>query len=77
MDRKAGINLEELCSDVLEEFRKYMDYVQALDFGQKPDYSRLRRMFRHLFVRRGFEHDYVFDWTILKYMESLQQQPTQ
>ena len=75
MDRKADISLEELCSDVPEEFRKYMDYVRALDFGDKPDYSRLRRMFRDLFVRRGFEHDYVFDWTILKYTESLQQQP--
>ena len=31
-------------------------------------------MFRDLFVRRGFEYDYVFDWTILKYMESLQQE---
>ncbi len=73
MDRKANISLEELCSDVPEEFRKYMDYVRTLKFDGKPDYSRLRRMFRDLFVRRGFEHDCVFDWTILKYMESLQQ----
>ena len=74
-DRKAGISLDELCSDVPEEFKRYMDYVRALDFGDKPDYFRLRRMFRDLFVRRGFEHDYVFDWTFLKYMEFLQQQP--
>jgi len=52
-----------------------MGYVRALGFGDKPDYSRLRRIFRDLFVRRGFDHDYVFDWTILKYMESLQEQP--
>lgn len=75
MDRKAGISLDELCNDVPEEFRKYMAYVLALDFGAEPDYSRLRRMLRDLFVRRGFEYDYVFDWTVLKYMESLQQQP--
>jgi hypothetical protein len=72
MDRKAGISLEELCSHVPEEFRKYMDYDRALDFGGKPDYSRLRRMFRGLLFRRGFEHGYVFDWTFLKYMEPLE-----
>jgi len=37
MDQKAGISLEELCSDVLDEFRKYMGYVLALDSGDKPD----------------------------------------
>lgn len=72
MDRKMDISLDELCSDIPGEFRKYMDYVRALDFGGKPDYSRLRRMFRGLLIRRGFEHDYVFDWTILKYVESLE-----
>jgi casein kinase I family protein HRR25 len=75
MDWKAGISLDELCSDVPEQFRKYMSYVLALGFGGKPDYSRLQRMFRDLFVHRGFEYDYVFDWTILKYVDSLQQQP--
>ena len=74
MDQKASTSLDDLCSDVPNEFKKYMDYVRALGFGGKPAYSRLRRMFRDLFVRRGFEYDHVFDWTILKYMESLQQQ---
>ena len=74
MDRKASISLDDLCIDVPNEFKKYLGYVRALGFGGKPDYSRLRRMFLDLFVRRGFEYDYVFDWTILKYMESLQQQ---
>ena len=71
MEQKARTSLDDLCNDVPNEFKKYMAYVRALDFGAKPDYSRLRRMFRDLFVRRGFQHDYVFDWTILKYMETL------
>ena len=74
MDQKASTSLDDLCVDVPNEFNKYMDCVRALGFGGKPDYSRLRRMFRDLFVRRGFEYDYVFDWTILKHMESLQQE---
>lgn len=72
-DRKAGMCLDELCSDVPQEFRKYMEYTRTLNFGDKPDYSKLRHIFRNLFIRRGFEYDYVFDWTIQKYIESLQQ----
>jgi hypothetical protein len=50
MDQRAGISLEELCSDVLDEFRKDMGHVLALDSGDKPDYSRLRRMLRDLLI---------------------------
>ena len=74
-ERKTTIGLNELCSDVPPEFRKYMDHVRGLAFGDRPDYSRLRRSFHGLFVRQGFEHDHVFDWTILKFMESLQPKP--
>ena len=74
MDRKAAVDLEKLCTDVPVEFRKYMMYVEALDFHGKPDYPRLRRMFRNLFVRQGFEYDYVFDWTALRYVQLSQQQ---
>lgn len=74
LDRKVSISLDELCIDVPKEFKKYMAYVRAMDFGDKPDYSKLRRIFRDLFVRSGFAYDHVFDWTILKYMEALEQQ---
>jgi casein kinase 1 len=30
----------------------------------------LKRLFRDLFIREGFQFDYVFDWTILKYQQS-------
>ena len=75
MERKTCISLDELCSDVPDEFKKYMHYVRAANLGTKPDYTKLRGIFSALFRRRGFEHDYVFDWTIQKYLESLQQPP--
>ncbi|OWM84560.1 hypothetical protein CDL15_Pgr001000 [Punica granatum] len=37
---------------------------------ERPDYGFLRRLFRELFAREGYELDYVFDWTILKYQQS-------
>ncbi|CAH1438464.1 unnamed protein product [Lactuca virosa] len=33
----------------------------------KPDYSYLKRLFRELFIREGYQFDYIFDWTMLKY----------
>ncbi|MCD9646351.1 hypothetical protein HAX54_036119 [Datura stramonium] len=35
-------------------------------FSDKPDYSYLKA-FRDLFIREGYQFDYVFDWTTLKY----------
>jgi hypothetical protein len=37
-----------------------------------PDYSYLRRLFRNLFRRNGFESDSVFDWTELKFLADLE-----
>ncbi|MCJ1479816.1 serine/threonine protein kinase [Lambiella insularis] len=70
MEYKASIRVDELCEDMPNEFKTYMNDVRALNFGEKPEYSKLRRMFRNLFVRHGFEHDYVFDWTIRIYLET-------
>ena len=39
--------------------------VQWVRFEDKPDYSFLRKLFRDLFIREGYQYDYVFDWTIL------------
>ncbi|KAJ6336935.1 hypothetical protein OIU76_006744 [Salix suchowensis] len=42
-------------------------YCRSLRFEDKPDYSYLKRLFRDLFIREGYQFDYVFDWTVLKY----------
>ena len=39
-----------------------MSYCRELKFDEKPDYNILRRKFKDLFNRRGYEYDYVFDW---------------
>lgn len=35
---------------------------RSLRFDEKPDYAFLRRMFRDLFAKEGWNWDYVFDW---------------
>jgi casein kinase 1 len=47
------------------EFSSYLNYCRSLRFDDKPDYGYLRRLFRDLFYREGFETDFVFDWTML------------
>ncbi|KAG7021332.1 Casein kinase 1-like protein 1 [Cucurbita argyrosperma subsp. argyrosperma] len=59
-----------LCRGYPSEFASYFHYCRSLRFDDKPDYAYLKRIFRDLFIREGFQFDYVFDWTILKYQQS-------
>jgi hypothetical protein len=47
------------------EFWTYLKYARALRFFDKPDYSYLRKMFRDLFIREGYQFDCVYDWCIV------------
>ena len=55
---------ESLCRGFPNEFAIYLNYCRSLRFDDKPDYSYLRKLFRDLFVREGFQYDYVFDWSV-------------
>ncbi|KAH9326410.1 hypothetical protein KI387_006588, partial [Taxus chinensis] len=69
-EKKMATPIEVLCSSYPPEFAKYFNHVRKLVFDDRPDYGFLKRMFRDLFVREGFEFDYIFDWTILKYQQT-------
>ena len=84
MEKKMTTPTEVLCRGFPNEFAIYLNYTRSLRFDDKPDYSYLRKIFRDLFVREGFQYDYVFDWTVYKYQKNAQaiaqaagQQPTQ
>lgn len=64
--KKLEIPLEKLCRGLPAEFLAYMRYVRKLEFKDKPDYKRIRKMFQNLFTLMGFEMDYSFDWTEMK-----------
>lgn len=44
------------------EFRSYFEHVNGLGFKHLPDYALLKRQFRALFIRSGFEYYHGFDW---------------
>ncbi|KAG8486873.1 hypothetical protein CXB51_020385 [Gossypium anomalum] len=66
-EKKVSTPIEVLCKSFPSEFVSYFHYCRSLRFEDKPDYSYLKRIFRDLFVREGFQFDYIFDWTLLKY----------
>ncbi|XAR49921.1 Non-specific serine/threonine protein kinase [Bertholletia excelsa] len=69
-EKKVSTSIEALCRGYPTEFASYFHYCRSLRFDDKPDYAYLKRIFRELFIREGFQFDYIFDWTILKYQQS-------
>ncbi|KAJ7555189.1 hypothetical protein O6H91_05G025700 [Diphasiastrum complanatum] len=69
-EKKMATSIEALCKCYPSEFSSYFHYCRSMRFDDKPDYAYLKRLFRDLFIREGFQFDYVFDWTILKYQQS-------
>jgi len=69
-ERKMATSIEVLCKDFPKEFVSYLHYCRCLRFDDKPDYNYLRNLFREPFQRAGYEYDYVFDWTILKFQQA-------
>lgn len=63
-ERKVATPVEVLCRGFPVEFTTYMLYVRSLRFDQDPDYAYLRKLFRDLFLREGYEYDSLYDWTL-------------
>ena len=64
-EKKMVTPIEVLCKGYPNEFAVYLNYCRNLRFDEKPDYAYLRRLFRELFVRKGFQMDYVYDWNLV------------
>ncbi|XP_022749832.1 casein kinase 1-like protein 3 isoform X2 [Durio zibethinus] len=69
-EKKLSTPIEVLCKSHPVEFASYFHYCHSLIFDQRPDYGFLKRLFRDLFAREGYEFDYIFDWTIIKYQQA-------
>uniref|UniRef100_K3XJF5 non-specific serine/threonine protein kinase n=1 Tax=Setaria italica TaxID=4555 RepID=K3XJF5_SETIT len=72
-EKKISTPIEVLCKSCPVEFASYFHYCHSLTFDQRPDYAFVKRLFRDLFTREGYEFDYVFDWTVLKYKQGQKQ----
>ena len=64
MDRKMSTSTESLCKGFPAECRSYFEYCRSLRFEDRPDYAYLKRLFKELFYRKGFQYDNMYDWTV-------------
>jgi hypothetical protein len=71
LEKKRATTIEELCEGLPKEFSNYFDHVRSLRFKDKPKYAYLRKLFRNLFLREGYEYDQIFDWTELKFLMAI------
>lgn len=63
---QSGLGAPKHSSEVVPvEFVDFMKYCRDLKFDEKPDYSILRRRFKDLFNRMGYEFDYIYDWDVI------------
>jgi len=60
--RKIEVSVETLCSSLPSEFTVYLNYCRSLRFEDTPDYDYLRRLFRDLLDREGYQYDLMYDW---------------
>ena len=65
MEKKLSTSIEVLCKGFPVEFGTYLAYCRNLRFDEKPDYTYLRKLLKDLFVRSGYELDYVYDWNLI------------
>jgi len=64
-EKKVNTPIKELCKGMPDEFVTFFEYCRRLRFDEKPDYSYLRRIFKELFLREGFEFDHIYDWILI------------
>eukprot|EP01053_Blabericola_migrator_P006348 Blabericola_migrator_1__6347@NODE_31_length_18777_cov_137_037787_g27_i0_p7_GENE_NODE_31_length_18777_cov_137_037787_g27_i0NODE_31_length_18777_cov_137_037787_g27_i0_p7_ORF_typecomplete_len336_score47_40Pkinase/PF00069_25/4_1e37Pkinase_Tyr/PF07714_17/8_9e21Pkinase_fungal/PF17667_1/3_2e13Kdo/PF06293_14/8_2e08Kinaselike/PF14531_6/2_9e06RIO1/PF01163_22/3_5e06WaaY/PF06176_11/4_6e06APH/PF01636_23/0_006PIP49_C/PF12260_8/0_068PIP49_C/PF12260_8/4_2e03FTA2/PF13095_6/0_062YrbLPhoP_reg/PF10707_9/0_091_NODE_ len=64
MEKKMSTSVESLCRSFPFEFVTYLNYCRSLRFEDRPDYAYLRRLFKDLFFREGYQYDFVFDWSL-------------
>lgn len=65
-DKKLSTSIETLTKGMPDEFNIYLNYCRQMKFEEKPDVAYLRKLFKDLFYRMGYDYDFVFDWMVKK-----------
>lgn len=64
-EQKINLPLKDLCSNMPVEFSNYINYCRNLNFDEKPNYRMVKRWFKELFYKEGFDYDSVYDWILI------------
>lgn len=64
--KKIATSTESLCEGFPAEFVTYMKYCAGLKFEEDPNYDYLRKLFKDLYLSKGYKYDGIFDWLLCK-----------
>ena len=60
--KKKNTSIESLCKNLPVEFIQYLYYTRAIGFEDKPDYIRLKKLFKDLFIKKVISNEFDYDW---------------
>lgn len=61
-EMKMKINNAELVKDLPREFEQWMNYLQTLQYEDKPDYRYLESLLKQLGTQLSIDDNSLFDW---------------
>ncbi|GBE87550.1 hypothetical protein SCP_1102270 [Sparassis crispa] len=62
--KKASKSADRLCCGVPTDFSTFLNLTRSQQFDEQPDYADLCHLLREIFISRGYQHDFIFDWCI-------------
>ena len=62
MESKVAYTPDILCKNLPEEFKTLLNYARELEFEKKPDYKKIKLMFKSYIVNNGDTMNWEFDW---------------
>ena len=69
MESKIAYTPDKLCEG-LNEFVNLLKYARELDFEDRPDYKKIKLMFKNSIVKNGGSLNWEYDWDKNKTEES-------
>jgi len=65
-EKKTNTTIQMLCKGFPIQFEAYLTYCRKLEFKETPSYEYLRKLFKDLFIEKGYDYDYIYDWSLHK-----------
>lgn len=61
---RNSCTVDQLCTGTPPHFLEYMYIITNLKYGEKPDYTYLRELFRKLMTKHEFVFDHRYEWVV-------------
>ena len=70
LEKKMKISSYELFKGFPKEFENFLEYTKKLEYAERPDYEKLRKLFDNIMKKENYNYDYIYDWTTLEEEQS-------